>query len=147
MALKMPKDKTHLENINTREFYEFYKRNRRKQSKKIDQHNYFIKAIHGFLLEVKKCLEESNHGVYLKGLGVIYKKPHGIMPVKQSIFTIKKVPREQPQLLLEDEYLRHKYIIRNVIKKRITQPKLRKEKPNAIILHRKLIKKDAISNT
>ena len=37
----MSKNKEYLEDINTREFYEFYRKVRRKPSKKIDQYNYY----------------------------------------------------------------------------------------------------------
>lgn len=144
----MSKNKEYLEDINTREFYEFYRKVRRKPSKKIDQYNYFKKAISGMLTELKKIIEETEHGVSLKGLGVFYKKPYGEPTKKISLFTKKKVPRNKLTLFLEDEFLRAKYII-YYTPKISSDGVLREEKPEAVMLHRKLIKnkRDGLRNT
>ena len=137
----MAKNKEYLENINTREFYEFYRKVRRKPSKKIDQYNYFKKAIGGMLEELKKLIEEAEHGVCLKGLGVFYKKPYGEPTRKVALFTKKKVKRNKLDLFLEDDFLRSKYIISYTPKIK-AEGVFREDKPEAVILHRKLIKKD-----
>ena len=102
----MAKNKEYLENINTREFYEFYRKVRRKPSKKIDQYNYFKKAIGGMLEELKKLIEEAEHGVCLKGLGVFYKKPYGEPTRKVTLFTKKKVKNtgQVPQYYVEESH-------------------------------------------
>lgn len=135
----MAKKQEYLENINTREFYEFYKKHRRKPSKKIDQYNYFKKAINGLLMEVRRCLDGTEHGVHLKGLGVLYKRPFGEFYKKLTMFTHKLVERGRYYFYLEDDYLRHKYIITNLPK--ISNNSNIADKPEAIILHRKTVRK------
>lgn len=138
----MAKKVEYLEDINTREFYEFYKKVRRKPSKKIDQYNYFKKAINGMLMEIRDCLEETEHGVHLRGLGVLYKKPFGEMYKKLSLFTHTKITRELISFYLEDDYLRHKYLVTNITKRNGTKRKEKLvDKPNAVILHRKIVRK------
>ena len=140
------KDTEYLEDINTREFYDFYRKTRRKPSKKIDQYNYFKKAMSGFLRELKKSMEESEHGVHLKGLGVLFKKPFGEWFRKITLFTHKRKERGINNFYLEDEYLRNKYTVKKVSKLNNSGEK-KSNKPDAVMLHRKLIKKNAISHT
>ena len=102
----MSKNKEYLEDINTREFYDFYKKVRRKPSKKIDQYNYFKKAISGMLTELKKIIEESEHGVSLKGLGVFYKKPYG-EPTKKIGIRVPEKWYDEIVLLIR-EYIKKK---------------------------------------
>ena len=133
--------KEYLDNINTRDFYEFYRRERRKPSPKIDQYNYFVKAIHGMIIELQKMMNETEHGVHLRGLGVVYKKPFGQYYRKLTIFTHKKVNRKRVSIYLEDDYLRSKYIVSSSLKVPNNGSKEDTEKPVAVMLHRKLIKK------
>jgi len=140
------KDTEYLEDINTREFYDFYRKTRRKPSKKIDQYNYFKKAMSGFLRELKKSMEESEHGVHLKGLGVLFKKPFGEWFRKITLFTHKRKERGINNFYLEDEYLRNKYTVKKVSKLNNSGEK-KSNKPDAVMLHRKLIKKNAISKS
>ena len=133
----------HLEDINNREFYDFYRKNRRSVSKKIDQHKLFIKAINGFLIELKRAVEENEHGVHLRGLGVVYKKPFGQWFRRMSLFTHRRGERGLSYLYLEDEYLRNRYIIKKVARRLEAETdKKKSDKPDATMLHRKLIKKN-----
>ena len=146
MAVK----KEYLEDIDSKEFYEFYKKNRKKTSPKMNQEMLFKKAIHGFLIEAMKCLNETEHGVHLRGLGVIHKKLYGMYSRRLSLFTYTKKEKNIGNFHLEDEYLRNKYIIKYVCKYynySIPKRKFGKDKPEAILLHRKLIRKNGISNT
>lgn len=45
--------KEYLEDIVGKEFYNFYKKNRRKFLKVIDEYNYFVKVMYGMILEFK----------------------------------------------------------------------------------------------
>ena len=132
------------EDMMSREFYEFYKKVRRKQCKKIDQYNYFEKAIGGMLIELKKIMEETNEGVHLRGLGVLYKKPFGEYMVKLSLFTKRMNLRQATQLFLEDDYLRAKYYIKRILN---ISSKKKQTNPEAVLLHRKLIRKNGSSHT
>lgn len=55
----------------TREFYEYYRKNRKKPSKVIDQYRYFTKAISGLLLELRKEIIKSKNGLYLQDFAYI----------------------------------------------------------------------------
>ena len=63
------KDFLEKERLINREFYEFYKTNRKSVAKEIDQYNYFVKAIGGILQLIKKEAYEREFGVYIENFG------------------------------------------------------------------------------
>lgn len=128
----------YLEDLMSREFYQFYRRTRRKPSKVIDQYNYFEKAINGMVEELRRMLSETDTGVHLKGLGVFYRKPFGEIMQKISLFTFKKVSRNVIHFYLEDDFLRNQYLIANPPKIKMKEKKKVEDKATAILLHRKL---------
>lgn len=121
-----------------REFYEFYKKTRRKPSRVIDQYNYFEKAINGLVRELRAMLSETEHGVHLKGLGVFSRRPFGEYLRKLSLFTHKKVSRHMINFYLEDEFLRRQYLIANPPRVKYEAKNRVEDKATAILLHRKL---------
>jgi hypothetical protein len=132
------KKEQYLEQLINREFYEFYKKSRRKPSKVIDQYNYFEKAIGGLIREIRMMMTETEHGIHLKGLGVLYRKPFGEYLKKLSLFTHTKVTRNLINFYLEDDYLRNQYLIANPPKIKKKSPNKTEDKATAILLHRKL---------
>lgn len=140
----MPKKEEYLEDLNTREFYDFYRRTRRKVSPKINQYNLFKKAIGGLLVEINHELRETEHGIHFKGLGILYKKPFGEWYRRLSLFTHRRLQRGLSYFYLEDEYLRNKYlIINNIPLKNDKKAKGKYEdKADAVFLHRKLLNKN-----
>lgn len=134
----MPKKNQYLENLMSREFYDFYRKSRRKPSKVIDQYNYFEKAIGGMVEELRKMLSETETGIHLKGLGVLYRKPFGEYLQKLSIFTHRKVSRTLVNFYLEDDFLRRQYLIANPPKVPMVKKEKVEDKATAILLHRKL---------
>lgn len=52
-----------------REVYDYYRENRRRQSKTIDQYNYFVKAVEGLFRVISEMIAQSEGGVYIEGLG------------------------------------------------------------------------------
>ena len=134
----MPKKERYLDNLMGREFYEFYKKSRRKPSKTIDQYNYFEKAINGMIQELRVMLTETEHGIHLKGLGVFYRKPFGEYLKKLSLFTHTKVNRDLIHFYLEDDFLRNQYLIANTPRAKKESKDKAQDKATAILLHRKL---------
>ena len=55
--------------IMDREVYEFYRENRKKVAKGINDFNLFKKAVGGYFSLVKQVMEESEGGVYLNNIG------------------------------------------------------------------------------
>ncbi len=128
----------YLEDLINREFYDFYRKSRRKPSKVIDQYNYFEKAIHGMIQELRIMLSETDSGLHLKGLGVLYRKPFGEYMKQLSLFTHSRRQRNTIHFYLEDDFLRNQYLIANPMRvKRETKEKI-EDKSTAILLHRKL---------
>lgn len=134
----MPKKKEYLENIIGRELYDFYRKNRRKPSKVIDEYAYFIKAMHGMLQELRQMMRETDNGVHLRGFGVLYKKPFGEYMKKMSIFTHKKAYRKTIEFFLEDEYIRRQFFTANMMSLYTPTDNIIEDKSTAILLHRKL---------
>jgi len=62
-TLRNPKE------IVNRDAYDYYRKNRKKVAKGIDQYNYFVKAINGIFETAKKMLIESKGGIYIEGFG------------------------------------------------------------------------------
>lgn len=128
----------YFEELMGREFYEFYKKTRKKPSKNIDQYNYFVKAVRGLCIEMKAMLNETEHGIHLKGLGIFYKRPFGEYFEKLNLFTRAKRYKKSVRFYLEDDYLRNLYLITNVPKDRTSKAKIAEDKSSAVLLHRKL---------
>lgn len=55
--------------ISSRESYEYYRENRKKPAKGIDQYNYFRKAVEGLMLVLQEEMIHSEEGVCLKDWG------------------------------------------------------------------------------
>ena len=126
------------ENLMGREFYDFYRKTRRKPSKVIDQYNYFEKAIYGMCFEIGEMLNETDHGGHLKGIGVFHKHPFGEVFQNINLFTKKKKYRKALRFYLEDSYLRNLYLTTNTRSDKALENKKSEDKSGAIILHRKL---------
>lgn len=127
----------YLENIMGREFYDFYRKTRKKPSPRINQYNYFEKAVNGMFIELRKMIQETEYGVHLAGLGVLYKKPFGQYYKKLSIFTHKKMNKKSINFYLENNFLRHQYLITNTQQTKSSDKEF-EDKSVAILLHRKL---------
>src|SRR5690349_19131523 len=56
-------------NLVDREFYDFYRENRKQCAPAIDQYNYFERAVGGILKCLKKLTVETNGGVDIKDFG------------------------------------------------------------------------------
>lgn len=70
--------------------YEFYRKNRRKVAKGIDQYMLWKKAISGLLIAIKELVEERENGVYIKDFGYLCLEKAGtrrkkISPIKKQI--------------------------------------------------------------
>lgn len=130
--------KEYLEQVVGKDFYDFYRKNRKKPSKIINQQTYFEKAIGGLMEELRVMITETEHGVHLKGLGVLYKKPFGNFVRQIDIFNRTRITRKKIDLYIEDDFIRRQYLITNTPSNKGTGEKDVEDKSAAIILHRKL---------
>jgi RNase H-fold protein (predicted Holliday junction resolvase) len=83
-------------------------------------------------------MKETEYGISLKGLGILYKKPFGAILQKVNMFTQRIRNRIKVQFYFEDDYLRGEYIITNTLSIRCKENKKQIDKATAILLHRKL---------
>ena len=90
------------------------------------------------LSELNQMVVESDNGVHLKGLGVLYKKPFGILMHKISLFAQKKKYRRLVDFYLEDDFLRREYLIAEIASRQYENSTIQEDKATAILLHRKL---------
>jgi hypothetical protein len=134
----MPKRKEYYETLMTREFYDFYKKIRRRNSPQINQYNLFVKVVGGMMTEMRRMMEETQYGISFKGLGIMYKRPFGELLKKVNMFTQKTLNRNMANFYLEDDYLRGEYIVTNLPRAIQTDNKKIEDKGTAILLHRKL---------
>lgn len=134
----MPKKKEYYDDLIGREFYEFYKKIRRRNCPQINQYNLFEKAVNGMCSELSRMMKETEYGVSLKGLGIFYRKPFGAILKKVNMFTQRLKNRTKVQFYFEDDYLRGEYIITNTLPIKPKENKKQIDKATAILLHRKL---------
>lgn len=134
----MPRKEQYIEDIMSREFYEFYKKTRRKPSKVIDEYNYFVKAIGGMIRELRLMTTETEYGIHLKDLGVLFKQPFGEYMQKLSLFTHRKAYRKKLDFYLEDDYLRAQFFTAHIMRTQTPTDKKVEDKATAILLHRNL---------
>jgi len=85
----------HAKQLIDRDMYEYYRKNRKKTAKGIDQYKLWVKAINGFLITMKRLLIENENGVYLEGFGYFYiekkcERKRRISLLKKEIKTVKK---------------------------------------------------------
>ena len=78
-----------------RDVYDFYRQNRKKMAKGIDQYNYFVKAVDGIFMVIKEMMLQSEGGVHIAGLGYFcnLKNPREFsrkVKVKNSLIKKKK---------------------------------------------------------
>lgn len=92
-----------------REMYDFYRKNRRKVAKGIDQYNYWVKAMAGMIITIKKLMVENENGIYIEGLG--YMCMEKVTERKRRISPLKKIIIDNYKtiFILEDKELRQKY--------------------------------------
>lgn len=69
MEYKETKNFLKVEKLICKEFYEFFKEERRFNIKAVDQYNYFAKAISGILSKIRYYSEHNQSGVYIEGIG------------------------------------------------------------------------------
>ena len=63
-------DNTHfLEQLVSREFYEYYRKNRIRVSKGLNKYQSFERYVRGMFEDIKKCIIKNRAGVYLRGIG------------------------------------------------------------------------------
>ncbi len=58
-----------IETLMSRDFYDFYRKERNHMALAIDQYNYFVKAVNGILLTIIKTAVHTRGGVHIKGMG------------------------------------------------------------------------------
>jgi len=65
----MDRDYTRMGTLTDRKAYDFFKKNRKRKCKGINQYNLFVKAVSGIFYEIKRQLVNSEGGVYIEGVG------------------------------------------------------------------------------
>lgn len=58
-----------VEELITREFYDFYRQNRKKVAEGINEYNLFKKAVGGLLLSLKHIAQNTEGGIHIRGVG------------------------------------------------------------------------------
>jgi hypothetical protein len=83
-----------VEELVCRDFYNYYRTNRRKVAKEIDQFKYFEKAVNGILTILRKAVLEEDEGVHIKSFGYLCnvkaKNKRALYTLKSPIKMYKK---------------------------------------------------------
>jgi hypothetical protein len=132
-------------NLLGEDFYQYYRRNRNNRYNKLTTPSKVNAMVQRLFAEMHFMLNEYNHGIALKNFGVISPKEF-LYEDRTSIFKVKYKKRTYYNVFLEDEYLNSKYrtLLRNkYYKNKVTDvTKVKKPRPNAVLLHRKRIRKN-----
>src|SRR6478609_2057950 len=89
----------------SREVYDFYRENRRKPCKTIDQYNYFVKAVEGLFYVIAQMIEQSEGGVYIRGLGYFCCVKYKRKKVSKSLLLRgKEVDRYTPYFFPDEPF-------------------------------------------
>jgi len=73
--------------------YDYYRANRKKVAKEIDQYKLWVKAINGMLIELKQMVIECENGVYIEGFG--YVRAEFSHKCKKRISILKKEDKDR----------------------------------------------------
>lgn len=84
-----------------REMYDYYRQNRRKVAKGIDQYMLWRKAIAGMIIVINDLIEDNENGLYIEGFGYFCAKKRALR--KKRISIVKKIEETTYYLSLEFE--------------------------------------------
>lgn len=93
-----------------RDMYDYYRDNRKKVAKGIDQYKLWVKAMNGFLETMKRMLIQNENGIYLEGFGYFYiekkyQRKKRISLLRKEIKSIHRVCFK-----FEDESLNERFV-------------------------------------
>lgn len=80
-----------------RDMYDYYRANRKKVAKEIDQYKLWVKAMNGLLIVLKRMVCENENGVYIQGFGYIRAEKNS--KFKKRISILKKEERNRYRIL------------------------------------------------
>jgi hypothetical protein len=136
-------------NLVGEDFYQFYRRNRNDRYSRLTDTPLVNGTVHGMFSEMLNMLEDCNHGIVLKGFGVVAPKDF-VVEDKESIFRVRYKKKGYYSVFLESEYLSSKYRVRLKRKYfgRDDTPvtKIRKPRPYAVLADRKNLRKNKLRN-
>lgn len=76
-----------------REMYDYYRQNRKKVAKGIDQYKLWVKAMNGMLACLKHLICENENGVYIEGFG--YFRAEKSTTYRKRVSILKKEERDR----------------------------------------------------
>lgn len=88
MEYKEHKKFLEVEELMCREFYDYYRQNRKRQAKGINQYKLFIKAFNGMMITLNKISSETEGGIHIDKLGYFCRvktKHKMIKPMEKSL--------------------------------------------------------------
>ncbi len=102
------------EELMSREFYDFYRKERRHMALAIDQYNYFVKAVNGILELIVKTSVHTKGGVHIKGFGyfchVRTKEKRRNKTEKNPLKKFQKKYHYVPHFIPDDANLKEWYV-------------------------------------
>ena len=96
-------------NLVDREMYDYYRANRRKVAKGIDQYKLWVKAVHGLMIVLKELVAENENGVYLEGFGYLHIDSSKKMTKRISLLRKKTVDIKKVNFIFDSEKLNKKF--------------------------------------
>lgn len=138
-----------LRNLLGEDFYQFYRRHRNNRYPQLVNPTRVNATIQKMFSEMNDMLGECNHGIVLKGFGIISNKD-SVIEDNTNIFKVKYSKRSKYLIILENEYLQSQYsthLSSNGAKKEEEDlKKIKKPRPYAVLLHRKKLRKNKLKN-
>lgn len=134
----------------TEDFYQYYRRNRNDRYENLTSESNARVTLRGMFYEMQEMLEECNHGIYLKGFGVVSPKDT-VAEDNGNLFKVTYKKMAKRNIVLENEYLASQYRVHFI--KRYSKDKKKKElilktpRPYAVILHRNKLRKNKLKDS
>lgn len=132
------------------DFYQYYRRNRNDRYEKLTSPSMVRNTLKNMFSEMQEMLEECNHGIHLKGFGVISPKDT-VSEDNSNLFKVTYKKRARRSIVLENEYLASQYRVTFIKKdfkvKKKSELLLKTPRPYAVMLHRNKLRKNKLKDS
>jgi hypothetical protein len=92
-----------------RDMYDYYRKNRKKVAKEIDQYKLWVKAVNGILCCLKELVRESENGVYIEGFGYIFAEDNIRYRHRISILKKEEKIRHKIRFIPDNRRIKKRY--------------------------------------
>jgi hypothetical protein len=116
--------------------YDYYRNNRKKVAKEIDQYKLWVKAVNGLLCCLKEMVIENENGVYIEGFGYIFAEEVSTYKRRISILKKEEKIRHKIRFISDNKLIKKRYKFSVGRVHHILDSKLKYENKLEVILYK-----------